>query len=312
MDGLWFLYLLLAAFPALIIFAAVYKFMEVAQARTWSSTPGKVVLSTSEMRDVKTSPGSDDRERRTFAKIVYQYKVADQTYRCDRVSIGEDLGNFEVAETIARYPVGKAVTVYYNPSKRSQAVLERDPPPGIVKALVIFVLGYAAIAIGLVFGFGWLGTLMRSLVPDPKQAPFVTACIGFAAFTGLFVYAFQRRGNQMARWPTVPGQIDTAEMITFVDERGKTMYRPEVLYSYEVAGVRYSGNTVGTGATTRANSPKLVKVDPRYTPGLAVTIHYNPENPAEAILDPNPRRLWLLWLIPAAVLALAFIVARSS
>ena len=31
------------------------------------------------------------------------------------------MGNLEVAETIARYPVGKAVTVYYNPRKRDEA-----------------------------------------------------------------------------------------------------------------------------------------------------------------------------------------------
>ena len=57
--------------------------------------------------------------------------MSGQKLRNNRVSIGEDLGNFEVAETIARYPVGKIVTVYYNPRKPGEAVLERDPPKGM-------------------------------------------------------------------------------------------------------------------------------------------------------------------------------------
>ena len=131
MDGIWLVYGFLALFPGLIIFAAIYKYIEVSQAARWPSTPGRVVVSTSEMRDVRSGgPSSNDTEPRNFAKIVYEYTIAGRKYQCDRVSIGENMGNFEVAETIARYPKGKSVTVYYNPDKRSQAVLERDLPPG--------------------------------------------------------------------------------------------------------------------------------------------------------------------------------------
>ena len=63
---------------------------------------------------------------RKFAQIVYEFTVAGPKYRGSRVSIGEDLGNFEVAETLAKYPQGKVVTVFYNPSKRTEAVLERE------------------------------------------------------------------------------------------------------------------------------------------------------------------------------------------
>ena len=54
-------------------------------------------------------------EERNFADIVYEYSVAGRKLRNNRVSIGEDRGNFEVAETIAKYPAGHIVMVYYNP-----------------------------------------------------------------------------------------------------------------------------------------------------------------------------------------------------
>ena len=39
MGDMWGLYLILAMFPAFLLFAAIYKYMEVLQARNWSSTP---------------------------------------------------------------------------------------------------------------------------------------------------------------------------------------------------------------------------------------------------------------------------------
>ncbi len=57
MDGIWIVYLFLAAFPGLIIFAAIYKYMEVSQAARWPSTEGRVVVSTSETREMSAGDG---------------------------------------------------------------------------------------------------------------------------------------------------------------------------------------------------------------------------------------------------------------
>src|SRR6185295_13430861 len=111
--------------------------------------------------------------------IEYEYSVAGRTYHGDRVSIGEDLGNFNVADTIAKYPRGKAVTVYYNPNRREQAVLEREPPAGMFMGITIVIVVLIAIILGGVFGFRKLGELMATLVANPSEAPFVTACTGF-------------------------------------------------------------------------------------------------------------------------------------
>ncbi len=114
-DLPWYVYAMLLAPLGLILFAAAYKTLQVRAAREWPSTPGKVVISNSEVRDVRVLDDSREIghrfEQRNFANIVYEYTARGQLLRNNRVSIGEDRGNFEVAETIARYPAGMAAAL---------------------------------------------------------------------------------------------------------------------------------------------------------------------------------------------------------
>jgi hypothetical protein len=315
MDGIWFVYLFLAAFPGLIIFAAIYKWMEVRHASMWPSTPGRVVVSTTEAREVsRGTPNSTDTELRTFAKIEYEYTIAGRKYRCKRVSIGEDLGNFEVAETVARYPVGKAVTVYYNPSKRGEAVLERDVPPGIWKGVTIIVLVLIGLILGGIFGYRALENALTGVVTTAGQAPFVAACIGFAFLASLVIYAVQRHAALQRGWPKAQGRIESSDVHAYqsTDSKGRwqTYYRADVTYSYEVANVRYTGDKIGSvlvGSTSDGSAKRTVA---RYAPGRTIEVHYDLANPAQSILKPGGYGLLLFWLIPAAVLVLAFFTAR--
>jgi hypothetical protein len=130
----WYVYAMLLAPLALIQLAAIYQSLLVRAAREWLPTPGKVVVSASQVREVSFLDDSRENnhrfEPRNFANIVYEYSVNGEKLTNNRVSIGEDRGDFEVAETIARYPVGTAVTVYYNSRHPQEAVLERDTPKG--------------------------------------------------------------------------------------------------------------------------------------------------------------------------------------
>src|SRR5438445_10216750 len=136
----------------LLLGAAVYKTLQVRAAREWPSTAGKVVVSKTEVRKVEVIDSDREEgrrfEERNFADIVYEYSVAGRKLRNNRVSIGEDRGNFEVAETIAKYPVGTVVTVYYNPLHPDQAVLERDLPKGMSSCLGIGTAIVRAIGLG--------------------------------------------------------------------------------------------------------------------------------------------------------------------
>jgi len=312
----WIFYLILAAIPGVIVFAVVYKYLEILQVRRWSSAPGRIVVSTSQAREIsRGDPNSNDTELRSFAGIEYEYTVAGRTYRGTRVSIGEDMGNFEVAETIARYPVGKAVTVYYNPNKRDHAMLERDLPPGMFKAVIIFVVALVALIAGAVVGFGKLSALVTSLVPNTGNGPFVAACLGFAALASLFIYAIQRNAALQRAWPITSGRIESSGVHAFEsrdndDGRLRTKYRAEVIYSYEVAGVRYTSDKLGSSEMSSTVEKVARRISDRYPAGSTIDIHYNPANPAEAIVKPGGRALLLLWLIPLAMVLLAYIAAQ--
>ena len=305
-------------FPGLSSFAAVYKYMEVLQASRWSSTPGRIVVSTAKSRSVRSGGvDSNDTELRNFAKVVYEYKVANRSYRGDRVSIGENLGNFEVAETLARYPVGKDVTVYYNPNRREQSVIERDMPAGIFKGIAIVVLVLVGLILGGIFGFRKLGDLTATLVRNPSEAPFVAACVGFGLLAMLVIFGIQRHAARQRSWPIAPGKVTSSDVHQYEEwsssdsgsRRLQTMYRADVVYSYEVAGVRYTGDKAKTGGGVSSNIEAIARrTAERFPVGTTLKVHYDPQNPAESALNPGSRWLLLLWLIPAAVFALAYVV----
>ncbi len=174
-DLPWFVYAMLLAPLGLILVAAIYKTLQVRAAREWPSTPGKVVVSNSELRDVKVldseREGGRKLEQRNFANIVYEYSVSGQKLRNNRVSIGEDRGNFQVAETIAKYPVGTVVTVYYNSRHPREAVLERDLPQGLWGCLGIATV----IALVVVFGSAIGSSASRNLSARAGQSADVGA-----------------------------------------------------------------------------------------------------------------------------------------
>jgi len=130
----WYVYAMLLAPLALILFAAVYKSLQVRAAMDWLSTPGRVLTSESQVREIRVIDRSREdgyrMEPRNFANIVYEYSVHGQALTSNGISIGDDRGDFGIAETIARYPVGAAVVVYYNPRHPDEAVLERETPQG--------------------------------------------------------------------------------------------------------------------------------------------------------------------------------------
>jgi hypothetical protein len=320
MSGTWFFYAILAAFPGLILFAMVYKYVEIWQAGRWSIASGRIVVSTTESRLVDISTNNRrESERRNFAKVVYEYQVAGRTYRCDRVTILENLGDFEVAETLARYPVGKEVLVYYNPNRREQAVLERDAPPGLWTGGTAVVAVLAALIVGSVVGVGRLAEVLRSAIASPMNAPMVTGFLVFAVFTALFAYALHKQGVRVRSWPRAAGRVVTSGVKTVMVRstlkngygRWHKQYSPDVVYTYEVGGVRYTGSRDSMSWTTGSNSEDVARrAAARHPEGSAVEVRYNPENPAESTTETRMTGILLMWLFPAIFLALALQFAR--
>ena len=209
--------------------------------------------------------------------------------------------------------------MFYNPRKPTEAVLERDLPTGVWKVLFIIVAVLVALIFGGWFGFSKLGDLMATLVRNPSEAPFVTACIGFALLAALVIWGIQRNAARQRSWPTVSARIEKSGVHEFQElerrdngpDRWRTAYRAEIVYGYDIAGVHYTGDTAAGGTRVSSNLETIArKRAEKYPVGTAVDVHYNPENPAESVIKPGGRALLLLWLIPIGMLTLAYFVGR--
>lgn len=324
-DLPWYVYAMLLGPLALVWFAAAYKTLQVRAAREWPQAPGKVFISTSEVRDVRVLDDSREDnyriERRNFANIVYQYSVAGKQLRNNRISIGEDRGNFEVAETIAKYPVGTSVTVSYNPLHPNEAVLERDLPQGLWGCLGIGTAIVLAIVFGGVFGINRLSGFVATRLADPKLSPLVIAFGAFGLVIALFALAMRRQSQLAKHWPVVPGIIKMSDVQQYRNAptqngvRGEVMYQRQASFAYSYNNVAYTciEGSLATGASS-ASGWLMRKFTAAYQDGAGVNVYVNPANPSEATLNPRGG-VFIIWILGGLALAfwgLAYFVAMRG
>jgi uncharacterized protein DUF3592 len=319
----WFVYAMLLAPFGLILFAAAYKYLQVRAAGNWPSTPGRVVVSTSEVRNLRVLDDSHEDGRsfepRNFANIVYEYTVSGQKLTNNRVSIAEDRGNFEVAETIARYPVGAAVTVYYNSLHPRDAVLERDLPKGMAGCLAIGAVIVLTIVFGGVIGVNRINGLVSAHLADPKLSPLVVVLGAFGGVIALFGVALHRQASLAKKWPVVTGTIEVSRLEPYraapsaSGVRGPIMVPTQVSYAYRFNNVAYSNVYANLSSNVPSSSNWLLrKLTPGYQNGDSVRVYVDPANPSRATLNPGSGIAWLLWATAVALLALAYYVATGA
>jgi hypothetical protein len=91
-------------------------------AQSWPSTTGRVLMSSVQSR-------RSGRSYSTYPVVVYQYAVNGQSHQSQTIKVGEQFLNVRVIgqaqATVARYPIGANVTVYYNPANPAESALER-------------------------------------------------------------------------------------------------------------------------------------------------------------------------------------------
>ena len=319
-DLPWFVYAMLLAPLGLLLVVAAYKTLQVRAAREWPSTAGKVVVSKTEVRKVKVIDSGRAEghrfEERNFADIVYEYSVAGRKLRNNRVSIGEDLGNFEVAETIAKYPVGAAVTVYYNPLHPDQAVLERDLPKGMWGCLGIGTAIVLAIVFGSAIGLHQITEFVTTRIPHQGNAAASVAFGAFGTAVALFALVLHRQASLAMKWPVVTGIIKLSDIeqyraaLTDGSSRAQTMYQRRVSYTYEYNNLTYTNTHATLASSVASSSSWLVRkstID--YKNGAEVKVWVNPDNPSQATLQPRAGFVWVLWLSAAAIWGVAYYAA---
>ena len=236
----------------------------------------------------------------------------------NRVSIGEDRGNFEVAETIARYPVGTDVTVYYNPLHPHEAVLERDTPKGWWGCFGIGMAIALLIIFGSLFGLNQLTEFIAARIGNPRISPPVVFLAAFGSILALFALALQRMASLAKKWPVVTGTIKMSDIEQYraaptgAFSRGPLMYQRRVSYAYRYNNVAYNGVVATLATGVASTSGWLVrKFTTAYQDGASVNVYVNPVNPSEATLSPRAGFVCLfLWVGALAFWAGAYHVAR--
>jgi hypothetical protein len=132
---------------------------ESARMAQWPATEGVIVKAKMDSRRVRRSdPLLPRRGRHTIyvhsTNIAYEYNVEGQAYVSTSISrakgfdaLVESRGQFGGAYQgtwLAKYPEGKRVNVYYDPTDPATAVLERDEP------WITYLTFAAAVAVALI------------------------------------------------------------------------------------------------------------------------------------------------------------------
>jgi hypothetical protein len=265
-------------------------------------------------------PGYDfhDTEVSNQPLVEYEYTVGGKKYRCSRIDVGEMISGSELETVLSRYPIGAEVTVYYDPADPSKALLERELPRKVfwaVGCVLALVLGAPLVVVLTYSGaVGWL----ESHLADKSHAPFVAAAGGFGLVALLMAVGMCGYVLRASRWPTTRGRVIASGAEEFrarpqPDDRvRRTMYKPSVVYEYEVNGRRYTGDRLTLGVVASATFPWAARrTAAKYPVGREVTVYYDPNSPGESVLRPWSWFHLIPPLVAAGILALAWAVATG-
>jgi len=126
-------------------------------------------------------------------------------------------------------------------------------------------------------------------------------CAAFSLIGWLMIlqgYEQLQRARAIERWPVVTGTVIAVD-VQEVDSREGARWRPQVTYAYAV-----NGHVITATRITSGKAPNIVdEIEARdyarkFLPQSPVTVHYNPAEITESVLQPaTPRSAHLnLWL----------------
>ena len=117
-------------------------------------------------------------------------------------------------------------------------------------------------------------------------------------FLGI-LFSTRRKMAAVQGWPSTMGTVlmSTLEWRRS-GNRGSAAY-PVVQYSYQVNGQAYQGRKIAPGMEVGGTGAG--RVVERYPAGAQVMVFYDPNNPADAVLERKAPAQWILWLVLAII-----------
>lgn len=133
---------------AIAIIYGLYCLFRLIAVHNWPSVEGAVITSA---RALSTT----DAGKMEDAEIRYEYSVDGKRYTSSVINAGGDLSNrpskrekTEVDRLLGTYPVGRQITVFYNPKIPRMACLERNRADAL---FICLVFGPLAVIVGYFF-----------------------------------------------------------------------------------------------------------------------------------------------------------------
>lgn len=145
-----------------------------------------------------------------------------------------------------------------------------------------------------------------------KAGPVASFFIGLVmvACGGGFGYFFAWPDYQMAKeseaWPQTSGKVIRSKVSSHRNDDGQTMYKADILYSYEVNGRRYESTSiyVGSGGLSTSSSDSAYEYTNKFPEGSQAKVFYSPTISEKAVLEPGVQFIHTAFLGIAAVLIL--------
>lgn len=138
--------------------------------------------------------------------------------------------------------------------------------------------------------------ISRRLVVEMRLIPWLIAiafCVG--AWFGLDYGLGERSlANDSKTWPITAGIVIAAE-IDMSAGRYSAHYQPHVTYVYTVNGESYAGHVPRAGGYSFGSETVADYLLAQYPVGSTVSVHYDPDEPSRAVLEPGGDAGWRLF-----------------
>ena len=142
------LFFLLAA---IFIVVGIVNRNKAKKAGGWPSVQGKVI--DAHLEESKSTDTEDFTSVNYRPSVTYQFEVNGQTYKASKTGvIAVNYDQKTAQKKLDAFPVGSALTVYYNPEKPEDALL--NPSKGTSN--IFLIIGIVALVVSCAFSTIWI------------------------------------------------------------------------------------------------------------------------------------------------------------
>jgi hypothetical protein len=138
-------------------------------------------------------------------------------------------------------------------------------------------------------------------------------CGGFGLAILALIFSSLREAAAMKRWPVVKGRVLSSKVEEYRTDAGSgnfggprgrlTLYRPVVVYEYEVDGQRFRGDRIAQSpGMDKGVADFAHKTAQRYASGSTVDVRFNPKRHSDSVLEPRVPKAWIYALVIAVAL----------